>query len=67
MIIENKYELRQEVYLKTDVDQKKRIVTAITVRPMGYIVYELSCGETLTNHIEIEISVEKDVVLSSTN
>lgn len=59
MVLDNKYELRQEVYLRTDMDQLKRIVTAITIRHTG-LLYELSCGERNSSHYEFEISGEVD-------
>jgi hypothetical protein len=67
MVIDNKYDYEQQVYLKTDVDQKLRIVTGLLIRPNGLISYELSCGTECRWHYDFEISTEKDVLKSTTN
>lgn len=59
MLIDNKYSIGQVVYLLTDEDNLKRIVTAINVRSGGYITYELSQGAYTSYHIESEISKTK--------
>lgn len=61
MVIENKFELQQTVYLKTDSDQRQRIVTRISVGVNG-IVYELMCGSSGSWHYDFEITADKDVV-----
>jgi hypothetical protein len=58
MVIDNKYELSEEVYLKTDLDQQVRIVTAIHVHPSGQIIYVLACGTMASEHYDFEISRE---------
>ena len=58
MILDNKYNLGDIVYLKTDTDQSERILTSIQVSVIG-ILYKLSCGTTETWHYDIEISAEK--------
>lgn len=56
------------VYLKTDIEQYKRIVTGYTVRDSSEkVVYLLSLGTEETSHYECEISKEQDVVLKTTN
>jgi hypothetical protein len=67
MVIDNKYEFGQEVCLKTDVDQKVRLVTGLLVRPNGSMSYELSCGTESRWHYDFEISTDKDVVMKTTN
>lgn len=62
MVIDNKYKLKQEVYLTTDEDQRKRIVTAITVR-IGSVIYELSCGTQTSSHYDFEISAEENIAI----
>jgi len=56
--INNDFELKQTVFLKTDVEQRPRIVTAINVR-IDSLTYELSCGVQSTWHVSFEISEEK--------
>lgn len=53
------------VYLKTDPDQKPRMVVAITIRPGGPTsnYYELACGEESSFHFDIEMSKEADQAL----
>jgi hypothetical protein len=50
------------VFLKTDIEQKERVVTGIMQRPNGVFLYYLSleCNETC--HYDIEISNEKDIL-----
>lgn len=59
MIINNKFDIKDTVYLITDEDQLPRIVTAINVFPES-ITYELSCGTTSSGHYEFEMSLTKD-------
>tara|TARA_R110000824_G_scaffold146056_2_gene314721 strand:- start:1322 stop:1519 length:198 start_codon:yes stop_codon:yes gene_type:complete len=54
------------VYLKTDIDQYKRLVTGYTVRTDG-VFYLLSLGSEETSHYELEISDEIDVLLKAMN
>ena len=54
------------VYLKTDIDQYKRLITGYTVR-FNEVTYLLSLGEDESTHYELEISDEIDILLKSTN
>lgn len=58
-IIENNYEIGNEVYLKTDPDQNFRIVTGFLIRQKEFILYELSCGTESSWHYEYEININK--------
>ena len=64
MIIDNEFDIKQVVYLKTDIEQKPRIVTGLLVSETS-IVYELSCGDHTCNSFHFEISDVKDVLISS--
>jgi hypothetical protein len=66
MLIENQFDIGQEVYLKTDKDQLVRLVTSIQIRT-GSLLYELSCGSSSSWHYEFEITVQANVLLTSTN
>lgn len=66
MFIENEFNLRQVVYLKTDKDQLPRIITAIKIVPEG-LMYELSQGPNNSWHYDFEITETVDVMLTSTN
>lgn len=57
MFIENKFNLGDTLYLKTDTEQSPRLLTGINVSPSG-ILYSLSRGTEETKHYDIEISTE---------
>lgn len=58
MVIDNKFNFGDIVYLKTDDEQQERIVTGMMLRYTGVVIYELSCGATSSNHYDFEISEE---------
>lgn len=58
MLIDNKFNIGDVVYLRTDIEQDERIVTQLTVTIVG-ILYQLSCGTMVTNHYDVEIATEK--------
>ena len=60
------YELGQDVYLKTDPEQLKRMVVQIR-KDFNGIVYVLVCGPETTIHFEAEISDSPDIMMTSTN
>ena len=62
MVIDNKFEIGDRVYLKTDNDQKERFVTRIMVAGNNGLLYELYSGSAGCWHYDFEISVEKDVL-----
>lgn len=66
MLIDNKFELGQIVYLHTCKDQHPRLVTRINVSTMG-IIYELSCGTETSTHYDYEISEKKNILISTDN
>jgi hypothetical protein len=66
MVIDNKFEFGQIVYIKTDQDQKPRMVVAMLVRP-GYVEYQLNCGTDWSWQPEFVISEEKNVLITTTN
>lgn len=49
------------VYLKTDTNQKERMVTGIRIYPTG-IIYELTHCDSVSYHYDFEISIEKNVL-----
>jgi len=63
MVIENKYDIGQTVYLKTDQDQKPRIVLAINVNKYD-LTYDVASGTSLSRHYDFEISEEKVLQLT---
>ena len=56
--INNKFDIGQTVYLITDPDQNKRLVTNIIVTPIG-VMYGLTFGDDESIHYEIHITEEK--------
>jgi hypothetical protein len=58
MVIDNEYEIGESVYLQTDQDQHPRLVTALLIRKYD-IMYELSCGAYTSNHMDYEITKDK--------
>lgn len=66
MLIENKYEIGETLYLKTDKDQLPRIVFCFKVY-RNEILYELACGVGVSSHYEFELSKEANVLMTTTN
>ena len=50
------------VYLKTDEEQLRRIVTGLSIRP-NLIIYTLALGSDESQHYDFEISKEKELQL----
>lgn len=65
MVIDNKYDIGAFVYLTTDPDQHRRIVTGIKICKGGELIYEISFGTQTSNHYEFELSAEKDITLTT--
>lgn len=61
MVVENKYEIKDRVYLVTDAEQSIRIVCAITIYASGVLLYRLACGADTSEHYDFEISSEKEL------
>ena len=59
----NEYNLGQTVYLKTDLELKPRMITAITIRPGAYIYGLTHSDEGETWHHEFEIQADKAVIV----
>jgi len=61
MVIENKFDIGDIVYLQTDTDQVGRMVTRILVEKTC-IMYQLIAGVVASDHYEFEISADKNVL-----
>ena len=61
MLIDLEFEIGSFVYLKTDQEQQKRIVTSVLVTDKD-IVYILNQGVEESRHYDYEISKEVDVL-----
>lgn len=53
--INNKYDLEQLVYLRTDPEQYPRMVVCISLSLGNIISYSLTCGTEASDHFEEEI------------
>ena len=65
MTIENKFEIGQIVYLRTDKEQYQRIITAITIRETG-LVYTIAIEMAESYHMEFEISSDLNTLIKVT-
>ena len=63
---EQKFNIGDVVFLKTDIDQYERMVCGILIRPDG-IQYAITLGDTENWHYDIEISKQKDILKTTTN
>ena len=59
MNIKLDFNLGDLVFLKTDTDQKERMIVGIWVKPSG-IMYTLNCGVEESYHYPMEITNERD-------
>lgn len=66
IMIDNKFEIGEEVYLKTDREQLSRIIYCFKVFK-NEIMYEVANGTTVSAHYDFEISKEINVLLTTTN
>lgn len=64
--IELDFEIGDMVYLKTDEDQRPRVVFGVLLRPAG-IMYDLACGTCVSTHYNFEINVEVDIKLKTSD
>jgi len=62
MIIDNKFNITDKVYLKTDPDQLERIVTRLMVSPSN-VSYELTSGTNTSWHYDFEITEDVNVLI----
>jgi hypothetical protein len=60
MVIENKFEINEFIYLKSDPEQRERLIVQIAVGGNGSIRYCVSCGTMETWHYDMEMTKEKD-------
>jgi len=54
-------ELFTIVYLKTDIDCKPRLITAVCFRSREYVTYELSNGDSTVWAVPEEFSEDKPI------
>lgn len=64
--VELEFEVGQHVYLKTDEDQKLRIIKSIWLQKSG-VQYQLASGTSEAWHFDFEISIHQDVKLKTSD
>lgn len=64
MKVNNKYSFGDIVYLVTDKDQLKRVVTGIILKPDG-MMYEVCQAIDTQNHYECELSDTEDIIMKT--
>ena len=64
MVIDNVYEIGDIVYLKTDVEQRKRIVYRFLIYEKD-VLYGVVCGVGESDHYGFELAKEKDVLIEA--
>ena len=65
IVINNKYEIGDRVYLVSDPEQLLRLVTSIIVFKGGELLYGIACGVGESKHYDFELSAERDLTFSS--
>lgn len=56
-----KFKIGETAYLRSDIDQRERFVTAVLVR-QNHFMYELSFGSESSFHYGFEISKKRDTL-----
>lgn len=65
--MKSRFNLGAKVFLKTDVNQYPRLITAVRFLAGGSICYDLVQELEASVHNECELSEERDVILATTN
>ena len=63
MVIDNKYEIGQIVYLATDKEQLPMMILSFEVFKDGEIMYKLGTGTTTTYHYDFEFSDKENELI----
>lgn len=61
--VDNKYSVKDVVYLKTDSEQLPRIVISICVNAYD-ILYEVITGTSVSKHYDFELSIDKNILIT---
>jgi len=56
--INNKYQIGEIVWLKTDREQLQRLIIGVEIYPDKSYMYKLGCGQEAGYHFELEIARE---------
>lgn len=63
MTLNNQYAFFQTVFLRTDHEQRPRLVTRIQIQPGGILLYSLACATSESWHYEQEIADSVDILM----
>lgn len=66
MVVDNKFNHGETVYLVTDKDQLPRMIYCIKVFKND-ILYEVVCGTVSSAHYDFELSLEANVLMKTDN
>jgi hypothetical protein len=61
MILDTKYKIGDPVFLITDTEQKKRIITGYYIRETS-ITYLVSCGTEESTHYDFEMTKDINIL-----
>jgi len=61
--IDNKFDIGELVYLKTDSEQTPRLVYAIEINQQN-LIYKVASGTITSAHFDFELSTEVNVLLN---
>jgi len=61
MIIDTQYDLGDIVFIKTDTEQRERMITEICVKSPNHLIYQLTHGINCSWHCEFEFQKELDL------
>lgn len=65
MVINNVYNIGDIVYVKTDPDQTRGIVTGITVRNNNNLIYTVDHFDRSNDFYEFELSDTRDYIIKT--
>jgi hypothetical protein len=65
-MIKPRYNYGEELYLKSDIEQRMRVVSGFIHRP-GNIMYLLMCGQDESAHYDFELSEDRNIVMVTSN
>lgn len=66
IVIENKFDIGDVVYLRTDKDQDPAIILSIQIFKEGEPLYEVIRNTTTSRHYDFELSHQRDQLLTCT-
>lgn len=67
LVINNKFGHGETVYILTDIQQLPRMVVMLKILPGDFIVYQLQSGTSVSDHYDIELSSEPNIVFKTQN